>query len=219
MDLAELVAQLEGKRGGASQSTAQSHVASCAHCQSELALLHSFEESPVRAEEREDVDAITERLSRNPVLTEPDPWWKRIWKVPFLVPSLAAVAAAMLAVMILNPTRQTSNQPFTPGNDVMRSATVEAIAPIGDVSQLPQELQWRPFSGAAKYNVRLTEVDRTELFTTSTLATTLTLPSSIRLKIQPLKTLTWDVEAIDAAGRTIGDSGLQRFRFVNSKPQ
>ena len=67
---------------------------------------------------------------------------------------------------------------------------------------------------AVRYRVRLMEVDRQELWSTSTSALGVDLPAPVRASIAPGRTLLWDVTAYDAAGAAIAESGTQSFRVV-----
>jgi hypothetical protein len=45
------------------------------------------------------------------------------------------------------------------------------------------------------------------------------LPPEIAARVTPLKTLLWDVEGVDEAGRPVASSGIQTFRLLRRNPQ
>ena len=72
----------------------------------------------------------------------------------------------------------------------------------------------RPVAGAAKYQVRLLEVDRSPLWQTETMDTRADLPSIVRDRIVPGKTILCEIIALDAGVAKIADSGIVRFRVA-----
>jgi hypothetical protein len=100
------------------------------------------------------------------------------------------------------------------GTEVLRSHTLELLAPKGDLPQQPREIQWQPAPGAVKYTVRLLEVDRSELWKTETTETRVEMPSGVQARIVPAKTVLCEVAAFDAAGRKVAESESVRFRLL-----
>ena len=212
----ELALLLDGRRGEELQRRAEAHVAGCLHCQTELALLREFESPAIRPEEQRDVNWIVARLRKNPTVA-PVPWWKQIWTARFLAPASIALATAIIAIAIGLNMRQSPLSPVPgPGREVMRSQAVELMSPTGDIKSAPAELRWRPVAGASSYRVRLLEVDRTELWSTTVSQSSVALPGAVREKIVPLKTLMWEITALDDAGALVASSGLQAFRLKAS---
>lgn len=212
-EIDELSLLLDGKRGEQLQRRAEKHVAGCMHCQTELALLREFESPAVRPTEQSDVNWIVSRLRKNSPAA-PLPWWKQIWSSRILIPASIALATALIAIGIGLQMRQTPYSPVpAPGREVMRSQSVDTVSPLGDVTLAPAEFKWRAVAGASRYRVRLFEVDRTELWNTTVSQTSVALDDSVREKIVPLKSLLWDVTALDDAGTVLASSGLQRFRL------
>ena len=103
---------------------------------------------------------------------------------------------------------------MTTGDEVTRSLAVTVRGPVGDQVESPQRFEWLAVDGAVRYRVRLMEVDRRELWSTSTSALAVDLPPPIRTSIAPGRTLLWDVTAYDAAGAAIAESGTQSFKVV-----
>jgi hypothetical protein len=194
---------------------ARAHLAQCPHCQAELAMLSSFLSPEVSAEERPHVQAIVQRLRANsPAATEP--WWRRIFRPAALVPvSLALTAIALVLTFEANHrTAEVIGAMHT--SDVMRSQTLEAVEPVGGITSVPEFLSWKPVAGAAKYAVRLMEVDRTTLWSEQATSTSVIIPAEIRSKITPLKTLVWEVEAMDASNNVLASTGLKRFKLESA---
>ena len=216
MAIDELALVLEGRRGEELQRQAEAHTASCLHCRTELALLREFESPAIRAAEQRDVNWIVARLRKNSPAA-PVPWWKQIWTIRFLAPASIALATALIVIGIGLNMRQTPFSPVpAPGREVMRSQSLDIIAPLGDLTTLPTELKWRAVTGATHYRVRLLEVDHTELWNTTVSQTSAALPGAVREKIVPLKTLLWEITALDDAGNLVAGSGFQVFRLQAS---
>ena len=100
----------------------------------------------------------------------------------------------------------------TTGDEVTRSLSVRLRGPIGEQTELPRRFEWLAVDRAVRYRVRLMAVDRQELWSTSTSALGVDLPSPVRASIAPGRTLLWDVTAYDAAGGLncrIGDAIVQ----------
>jgi hypothetical protein len=67
------------------------------------------------------------------------------------------------------------------------------------------------------------EVDNSPLWSTETTETSVEIPASLRAKIFPGKPILWQVTAVDAQGRVLGTSQIQRFssprEHSSEKPQ
>jgi hypothetical protein len=211
----DLVQSLEGGQGDIQKENAAKHVSTCAYCKAELAMFQTFADGNVRSEERRDVEAIVSKLRRNsPVPSES--WWTRLLQIRIWAPAGVAFASIVLVVVLWGPGRPGGPEVSGPG-DVMRSHAVTLIAPLGDLPEAPEQLRWNGVSGATGYRVRLSEVDHTELWSGATAGTEIALPDDIRRKITPLKTLDWQVLAVDDRSSTLADSGLRQFRVVAAK--
>ena len=217
LDIDQLAAVLEGRRGEEERSQASAHVANCSYCGSELALLHEFENPTIQASEQGAVDGIAARL-RKTSPAAPLPWWKglleQFWTPRILGPVSIGFAALFVAITIGIQSRHSPGQPIIlPEHEVTRSQVVAVIAPIGDQTQVPDELRWQAVPGAERYLVKVSEVDTTELWGATVAQTSVSLPSSILARIAPLKTLIWQVTAENATGAVLASSGPQQFRL------
>ena len=200
------------ERLGEPQTDAErEHLAGCARCQSEMALWNEFDESEVRAEDEADVQAIVQQLRHagaeapsNVVSIESR---RKSW-----MRSLAIAATLVIAVgvgYLVNNREPSVNVPF--GDSAYRSASVDVVAPKGDVPNAPAELRWSAVTGAKQYGVAVMEVDRTMLWQTSTQETHVALPATVVEQCVPGKTILWQVTA-KRDSSVIAQSGVQRFR-------
>lgn len=201
------------------------HVDGCTYCRTELEMLRQFEAGPRDAAEAAAARAISDRLAaRLPGVygmparvPESDPWWKRVFQVRWLAPAALAMAGVLIAIAVGIQMRH-RNAPGldieTTGQDVYRSGAVSVIAPVGDLREMPAEIQWQPVNGAVSYDVRVMEVDQTELWKSTAMGTHIDLPKSVQSRIVPAKTLLLQVTARDSAGRKLAESETVRFRLL-----
>ena len=203
----------------------ESHIAACANCQAELALLHAFATLAVRDDEAEVVRwGVEELRRREPEIFDggslKDSHVRRWLSIGRLRPALAlAVVLLMLGGGYYLSNQATPRLPADIGSspEATRSLTVTVRGPIGDQGSVPARLQWEPVSGAARYRVRLSEVDRQEIWSGDTVGTEIDLPSDVRARIVPGKTLVWQVTAYGASNAPIAESDAQRFRLVGPR--
>jgi hypothetical protein len=195
---------------------ALAHIAACPRCQAERALLAEFESIKPEPEEEAKVTWISQRLemrlSANRPAPLPEPRWRRWLNFHSLGTFGFAMAAAVLVVAVSAGffERRQPGLVEPRGELAMRSEEIAVIAPLGDLDGAPLALQWQPVAGAASYEVRVTEVDRTPVFVGQTITASSALPSGL---VVPGKPLLWQVVAKDAAGHTLAQSAPQRFRL------
>ncbi len=219
MELEELTRSLDGRLGEDRKRLAKTHVAECAHCRTELALFSEFDGPTLQAGEQADVAAIVAELRQNePVVPAPVSWWQQLWTPRILAPVALGFASLLVVVVVSFQPKSSPSQPFVPNaNEVVRSQSIEVIGPVGDIAQSPSVLAWRAVPGAASYRVRVAEVDRTELWSGTVGSSEAALPVHVRSRIVPLKTLVWEVTAVDVSGATIARSGLEPFRLQTAQ--
>ncbi len=194
----QLEALLDGKQS-------HPHLAECPRCQAELAMLKSFEFGAPLPDEGAAVAWIGSHLDRqlenikNPSrggllrpaaqrLEAPVSWLARIFGLGGMRWVLPATAMAAIAI-----------------------ASAILFSPIGDEQQVPRELRWQTFAGAATYRIVVMEVDRSALWTSETRESSVELPVSLRAKMLPGKPILWQVTALDAQARVLGTSQVQKF--------
>jgi putative zinc finger protein len=201
------------------RGAADAHVRGCANCRTELALMESFRTLSVRDDEAAIVRSGVEQLNRRRSEIFGDTrhemsFLRRFLSIGALRPALAMATVLLAIVGGYYLTQPASRFPSGMGPDVTRSSSVTVQAPVGDQSVAPERLEWQAVSGAVRYRVRLSEVDRHEIWSAEATATAIELPRSVRELIVPGKTLLWQVTAIDASNVAIADSALQQFRVA-----
>jgi hypothetical protein len=210
--LDSLIADIDGKCGDQARKLAETHLAGCTHCKTELAMYREFESGEVRPDETAAVEHIVARLRKNSPV-ERRPWWKAIWDVKVLAPASLVLVAAALILTFWAPDQH------RPGPDIsgttFRSARITVNAPAGAIHEAPAEFRWEPVTGAASYEVRLSEVDNTNLWTAVFHDSKATLPDAIKANLLAPKVFNWRVTALNSAGSVIGDSGIQRVSVVH----
>ena len=204
-----------------------SHVESCTYCRAELSLLRRFQSDDLEESEKEPVRLVTERLAARageiipgrPTWAAREPWWKALWSTPWPSAAALAMAGVLIALAVGLQWRHSQpglHPPASSDQEVLRSNRISILSPAGDLRQVPQEVRWQAAPGAAKYDVRLLEVDGTEIWRADTSADRITLPPSVRVRIVPAKTLVWRVTASDASGHVVAESNTVRFRLLQN---
>lgn len=197
------------------------HVAGCARCQTERELFAAYEANePVDGEGLavEWIAAQTKRRLRAahdgtaaPSVATPVAAPRTTWGLPSWALMAASVAVIVGgAALLVTPGSEVA--PGAGGGDVYRAARVEITGPAGELAEAPAQLVWTAVAGAMQYEVRLSEVDGTELWRVTTSSPAVPVPSEVRARALPAKTLVWQVSAKDAQGRTIAESGATGFR-------
>lgn len=196
----------------------QAHVSGCARCRTELEMFGAYDASEPIAGEGLAVEWIAQRAKRavqdGAAAAAPAVPAAVARKVSWGLSSWA-LAAASLAVVVGGAavlwSPEPSVAPAVPA-DIYRDLRVEITSPTGDVPVAPTELRIAEVPGAVEYDVRLVEVDGTELWRVSTRVTTVAVPQEVSAKAMPAKTLIWRIVAKDARQRELAESGDVRFR-------
>jgi len=197
------------------------HLAGCARCQTERELFAAYEANePVEGEGLavEWIAAQTKRRlaaarpgAAHPAVTAPVAAPRTTWGLPSWALMAASVAVIVGgAALLVTPDRGIDSG--AGGGDVYRTARVEITSPAGELAEAPAQLVWTAVAGAVQYEVRLSEVDGTELWRVTTSSPAVPVPSEVRARALPAKTLVWQVSAKDAQGRTVAESGTTGFR-------
>jgi hypothetical protein len=204
------------------------HLAQCSRCQTELALLVSFESSEPLPGEGAGVAWISARLEQRldqikgsrisqkvDASEKAGSWISQLFRGQrsrWLVPVAAALIIATAGIAFLHRSREPQlRADVGRGPVVYRSQEIEVIAPAGELPDAPKTLQWKAFAGASKYRVSILEVDQEPLWAGETSDLVLTIPAAIRARMLPRKPILWRVTALDNQGRTLASSQMQRF--------
>jgi len=223
--LDRLARYAEGARSG--EPGMAQHLQSCTYCQTELHLLRSFQAGG-NSENSDDVRRVTESLNdmRLPVAANPartgsrERWWISIFSMPRLAPAAFAMAAVLLvaaSVLYIRQSRKPVVGALNPGaqQEVLRSPGFAVLSPAGDLQERPDEIRWEAVPQAARYQVRLLQVDGSELWKTETSNNNIAIPAAVRSQIVPAKTLFSEIKAFNSSGAKIAETGSVRFRLVN----
>lgn len=194
------------------------HLATCAHCQAELALFRSFHDaSPLAAGEAADVEWVTGRLRQsaapNRVAAFPPARTTRTGASRFL-PGLAAAAVLLLGIGFFASRREPELRPLDGGSVAYRSLRLDLLSPKGDLDRAPGSLQWHAVPDAARYDIEVLGVDRTPLWRGVSEQAQVALPESLVAQLLPGRTVLWRVVAYDASGRTLAESNMEPFRVA-----
>lgn len=200
-------------------ATAAKHLAGCAHCQTELAMLKNFEQSAPSADEGAAVAWIAAQLERQQSATVAQqkvarvPFWRTMFRVPYM-----AGAAALAAVLIFGISLYHGNSDgpgkINPGlgSGNFRSGSIHLVSPIADQNAVPAEFRWDAVQGARSYAVELKDVAGVTLATAKSATNVLTLTPEMKANMISGKPLKWKVTALDANGNEIANSSTEQFK-------
>ena len=198
---------------------AAAHLAGCAHCQTELAMLKNFEQSTPSADEGAAVAWIASQLARQQNASAaqqkvtPIPFWRTMFRVPYM-----AGAAALAAVLIFGFSFYHGNSDgpgkLNPGlgSGTFRSGSIHLLSPIAEQKAAPAEFRWDAVQGASSYTVELKDVAGITLATAKSSQNVLPITPEMRANMVSGKPLKWKVTALDAAGNEIANSSTEQFK-------
>jgi hypothetical protein len=199
-----------------SDPRAAAHVAECPHCQSEIAMLRSFESSAPSENEGAAVAWITAQLERNqkaPATQSSSnvvPFWRAMFRLPYMAASAALIVAIALGVSLYH------------GNDGKPQLGVPQVGvyrgeihlnTIGDLPQAPDQLTWEAVPGAASYSLEVDDVTGDKMWESKSTENSITLDPAVKAKMIPGKPLKWAVTAVDANGKELA-TGKGNFRVA-----
>lgn len=210
---------LENVELGSADPKAQ-HVAACPHCQTELAMLRSFEAAVPSADEGAAAAWIAAKLQRAQQTPVPQPKgqllaWRSFFKVPYMAAAAALIIAIAVGVSLYDGGKGPGQINGNIGVGNFRTESIRLIGPAGPLAQVPDQFQWEAVAGAANYTVDIMEVDNHVAWSGQTSQTSLVAASEVKtLAAIPHKPLLWKVTARDASGKVIAESSAQRFQVV-----
>lgn len=206
--------------GGLSEDAAAAtlaHIGNCPHCDAEFSMAaRCLADATAEQQAAEDANValIAARLQKKLPFRHRS-WWQQLLDFSPRVPTGIAAACAMLALVAYvgqRPVEPGLDPTASPGAVVLRSSSVELIAPAGDLAAAPAQFEWQPVAGADRYVFELLEVDGNVLFRGETESTRLAMPVAAGRHIVPAKTLLWKVTAF-RGGSEVATSSTQRFRM------
>jgi hypothetical protein len=198
---------------------AAKHLASCAHCQTELAMLKNFEQSAPSADEGAAVAWIAAQLERQQSATVAQqkvarvPFWRTMFRVPYMA-GAAALAAVLIFGISLYHGNSDGHGKINPGlgSGNFRSGSIHLVSPVSDMPQAPTEFRWDAVQGASSYSVELKDVAGITLATAKSTQNVLPVTPALKANMVSGKPLKWKVTAMDAAGKEIANSSLEQFK-------
>jgi hypothetical protein len=214
----EVLEQMMDNTSGDAKAAA--HLAGCAHCQTELAMLKSFEQSTPTAEEGAAVAWIAAQLERQQNAPAAQqrvarvPFWRMMFRVPYM-----AGAAALAAVLIFGISLYHGNSDgpgtLNPGlgNGQFRSGAIHLVSPIADQNSVPAEFRWDAVQGASSYRVELKDVAGITLASAKSAQNVLPVTPEMKAVMISGKPLKWTVTAMNAAGKEIANSSTEQFKI------
>jgi hypothetical protein len=176
--------------GGELDAGERAHLDGCARCQAELALFREISRDESSAEEDAAAEWIAGELRRRN--SNVVPFRPKAWR------ALYAIAAALVIVIGASTwmqLREPSIDAPIDGPGVYRSARLDVVAPVGELSQAPNELRWTAVPDATRYRVEIVEVDATPLWSAGTRQDRVALPPAVVAQFAPGKSLLWSVKA------------------------
>jgi hypothetical protein len=200
-----------------SNPKAAAHVASCPHCQSEIAMLHSFESSTPSENEGAAVAWIAAQLERNQKAPAAKstaaqvPFWRAMFRIPYMAAAAALIVAAALGISLYH---SENGQPILqpPQVGVYRSGEIQ-LHTKGDVSEAPDQLTWDAVPGAASYSVEVDDVTGDKIWASNTNQNSIRVAPELKTRMVPGKPLKWTVTALDPNGKELA-TGKANFRVA-----
>jgi len=197
---------------------ASAHLAGCAHCQTELAMLKNFEQSTPSADEGAAVAWIAAQLERRqsaPVAQQKIahvPFWRTMFRIPYLAGAAALAAVLVLGISLYHGSLDGPGK-INPGlgSGIVRSGSIHLVSPIADQNIAPAEFHWDAVQGASSYAIELKDVAGVTLATAKSTQNVLPVTPEMKAVMISGKPLKWQVTAMDATGKEIA-SGAEQFK-------
>jgi hypothetical protein len=200
-----------------SDRKAAAHIASCPHCQSEIAMLRSFESSTPSENEGAAVAWIAAQLERNQkapaAKSTPSvvPFWRAMFRLPYMAAAAALIVAAALGISLYHSDNgQPLIQPSQIG--VYRSGDIQ-LQTKGDLNAAPDQLVWAAVLGAASYSVEVEDVTGDKIWESKSNQSSIQVAPELKAKMVAGKPLKWSVTALDANGKELA-TGKANFRVA-----
>lgn len=230
LSLEEIGAHFDGTTPDNGKARVEGHLSSCPRCQSELAMLRSFQTAEPVQDEGAAVGWIVARLQRQQqqlagtaavkAPREQLSWWSGLLSFRPRIAILAG-AAVLIALFAVRMAQRSTQEPDLRadagrGGAVLRSQEIAIVNPSGDLQAPPSEFRWQPVAGAVSYSIQITEVDHTVVWSGESKETNLAIPAEVRSRMVAQKPFLWQVTAFNARGDKMAASQQQRFRVVET---
>lgn len=198
----------------------ESHALSCPACAAELRLARSFEE-PIA--ESDAVAEITRALrqthqsakSTATLSSSPPRSSRRRWGRSAM--AAAALVLTVFGVGLLYVSQQGPPPLRDPGSGaVVRSATLEALEPVGELDAAPQRFAWSQAPETATYTLTLETVSGQVLLQERIAGSSFEVPGDVVAQLEPAVTYHWRVDASNSSGELLARSPLTEFRLAPS---
>lgn len=199
---------------------AAAHLAGCAHCQTELAMLKNFEQSSPSADEGAAVAWIAAQLERqqNAAATQQKvarvPFWRTMFRVPYMAGAAALAAVLMVGISLYHGNSDGPGK-INPalGSGQFRSGSIHLVSPIAEQNTAPAEFHWDAVQGASSYQVELKDVAGITLATATASQNVVAVTPEMRANMISGKPLKWKVTAKNADGKEIASSSTEQFKI------
>lgn len=183
------------------------HVSACPHCQTEMAMLRSFESSTPSADEGGAVAWITAQLERNqhaPAAKTPTtvvPFWRTLFRLPYVAAAAVLIVAITLGISMY---RSNNGQPGFVFHGAGTTYRGEIHLDLNsNLSQPPEQLTWEAVPGAVSYSVEIDDVTGDKIWQSSSTQNSIRVDPELKSKMRPGKPLKWTVTALDAKGNEL----------------
>jgi hypothetical protein len=192
------------------------HVAQCPHCQSEIAMLRSFESSVPTPDEGAAVAWIAAQLERRqtPAGEQPSkaiPFWRSLFRVRYMAAAAALVVAIAVGISIHNSDDGRPGFHSGPADHIYRGEL--RLTTPAELDQPPQQLTWDQVRGAVSYRVEVSDVTNDRLWEASSRENSINVDPALKATMAPGKPLNWSVTALDASGKELA-SGRGKLRVA-----
>jgi hypothetical protein len=228
LSLEEIGAHFDGTTPDNCKARVEGHLSGCPRCQSELAMLGSFQTAEPVQEEGAAVGWIVARLERQQLAgtaavkapREQASWWSGLFSFRPRIAILAG-AAVLVALFAVRMAQRPAQEPeliadASRGGAVLRSQEIAIVSPSGDLQVPPTEFRWQPVAGAVSYSIQFTEVDHTVVWSGESKETNLAIPAEVRSRMVAQKPFLWQVTAFNAKGDKAAASQQQRIRVLET---
>jgi hypothetical protein len=128
----------------------------------------------------------------------------------------SGIAAAILAALVLYPVLRNERPLTMPDDTAIRGASIQALAPAGTVSP-PIEFRWSSPMAAARYELTVSGAGGVPLWSSTVRTERVSAPPELVEKLRGTEA-TWQVTALDEAGRRLIRSEPQRFAVAPRAP-